>query len=160
MPIYSRCCKGKIRDVAQTSGADLPDVNVWLAMTIRNHPHHDRATRYWRQEANSMVAFCRITALALIRLCCNGPAMGGAPLSLAEAMKVYSDLLLLPEVAVSSEPDGCEVAFRGYVSSQTTSRMITDSYLAAFALSGDMRLITFDNDFARFDGLSLLHLMK
>jgi predicted nucleic acid-binding protein len=34
----------------------------------------------------------------------------------------------------------------------------TDAYLAAFAVAGGARLVTFDGGFTRFDGLRLLHL--
>lgn len=34
----------------------------------------------------------------------------------------------------------------------------SDADLAAFAIAGDLRLVSFDRDFARFPGLDLLHL--
>lgn len=36
----------------------------------------------------------------------------------------------------------------------------TDFYLAAYAVAGALRLVTFDRDFARFKGLDLLHLAR
>ena len=37
-------------------------------------------------------------------------------------------------------------------------RLWTDAYLAAFALAGGHRLVTFDQDFLRFPGLEVLRL--
>jgi hypothetical protein len=31
---------------AATQG-DLPDINVWLALAVQEHPHHAQAQRYW-----------------------------------------------------------------------------------------------------------------
>jgi len=39
-----------------------------------------------------------------------------------------------------------------------SKRNWTDLYLAAFAVAGNLRLVTFDNDFLAFPGLELLHL--
>ena len=38
------------------------------------------------------------------------------------------------------------------------ARLWADAYLAAFAMVGTFRLVTFDRDFTRFSGLELLHL--
>jgi predicted nucleic acid-binding protein len=36
--------------------------------------------------------------------------------------------------------------------------LLTDAYLAAFAESAGLRMVTFDKDFERFDGLDCLRL--
>ena len=40
------------------------------------------------------------------------------------------------------------------------SRMWSDAYLAAFAVTGDLRMVTFDRDFNRFTGLNCLRLPR
>ncbi|MEA2558637.1 MAG: hypothetical protein QOH06_141 [Acidobacteriota bacterium] len=30
---------------------DLPDINVWLALGVADHAHHQRARSYWYEEA-------------------------------------------------------------------------------------------------------------
>jgi hypothetical protein len=45
---------------------DLPDVNVWLALGLPDHPHHNRALAYWNNAAGQRVVFCRITALGMV----------------------------------------------------------------------------------------------
>ena len=37
-------------------------------------------------------------------------------------------------------------------------RLVTDMYLSAFATAAGLRLVTFDRDFLRFDGLDVLRL--
>jgi predicted nucleic acid-binding protein len=39
-----------------------------------------------------------------------------------------------------------------------TPRNWTDAYLAAFAVSASLRLVSFDADFKKFPGLDFLHL--
>src|SRR5579872_6731962 len=58
---------------------DLPDINLWLALSVGDHAHHERAERYWYDESAEEIAFCRITALGFLRLCTNSSVMSGAP---------------------------------------------------------------------------------
>ncbi|NDD70110.1 MAG: VapC toxin family PIN domain ribonuclease, partial [Synechococcaceae bacterium WB9_4xC_028] len=41
-----------------SSPIDLPDLNVWLALTTPDHVHHKRAVRYWEQDAAEQILFC------------------------------------------------------------------------------------------------------
>lgn len=138
---------------------DLLDVNVWVALSTSEHPHHARAQHFWQVESGERLAFCRVTVLGFLRLTTNATVMGGLPLTAAEAWAAYSAWRKLDDVWVASEPDGCDVlladwAGRGIV----TPRLWTDAYLAAFARAGGHRLVSFDQDFTRFDGLDLLQL--
>jgi predicted nucleic acid-binding protein len=36
--------------------ADLPDINVWLAFSVADHVHHERARRYWYEESGDRLA--------------------------------------------------------------------------------------------------------
>ncbi|MEI6829797.1 MAG: hypothetical protein WCK64_08115 [Synechococcaceae cyanobacterium ELA445] len=42
--------------------ADLPDLNVWLALGCTGHSHHRHAVHYWEQLAADEVLFCTVTA--------------------------------------------------------------------------------------------------
>ena len=46
--------------------ADLPDLNVWLALATPDHFHHQQALDYWEQQAAERVHFCTVTALGLV----------------------------------------------------------------------------------------------
>lgn len=138
---------------------DLPDINVWFARGMEDHPHHERAARYWREEAAERIAFCRVTALGLVRLSINAGPMGGSPLSVPQAWSAYQSILALPEVYLAPEPATCEAVLDDWIwQGLVTHRLWTDAYLAAFAVSAGMRLVSFDRDFTRLPGLDLLHL--
>ena len=136
---------------------DLPDVNVWLAFSIADHVHHERARRYWDTESAETVAFCRITALGFLRLSTNAKVMAGSPMTVTEAWLAYIALRRAPEIELVPEPSRCEILLEQIaLDTDLPPRMWTDAYLAAFAISGGMRLVSFDADFARFDALDLL----
>ena len=44
------------------------------------------------------------------------------------------------------------------MSTYLLARLLTDAYLAAFAGSARLRMVTFDKDFGRFQGLDYLRL--
>lgn len=136
---------------------DLPDINVWLAHGVEDHPDHERAIRYWSDEAATQVAFCRVTALGLLRLSTHAAPMRGKPLGVGEAWAAYQAIVTLPEVTFALEPPGCESVLGQWVDrGHVAPRLWTDAYLAAFAVASGMRLVTFDSDFTRFPGLDLL----
>lgn len=138
---------------------DLPDINVWLAFSVADHFHHQRARRYWYEEARDQIAFCRVTALGFLRLITNPAAMGGQPLTAPQAWQAYRAFRELPEVFLASEPEGCEARLeRWAMESRQTSRQWTDAYLAAFATASESRLVSFDGGFSNFDGLDLYRL--
>ena len=146
---------------AGIAGDDLPDVNVWLALAVSDHPHHGAARGYWENAAAPRLWFCRVTMLALVRLLCQPRVMGEAALDLAQAFEVYRRFTALPEIGFRAEPEGCESGLEAMASALAPplpARLLTDAYLAAFAISAGLRLITFDRDFDRFAGLDCLRL--
>ncbi len=85
--------------------------------------------------------------------------MGGRPLTVPQAWQAYQDFRRLPEVLLADEPESCEVWLeRWALGERPAARQWTDAYLAAFARAGGLRVVSFDGDFTRFDGLALLHL--
>ena len=138
---------------------DLPDINVWLAFSVADHAHHQRAQHYWYDESSDQLAFCRVTALGFLRLSTNSTVMGGQPLTIPQAWQAYGAFRRLPEVLLADEPDGCDTWIEHWVmGGRVTHQKWTDAYLAAFARAGGFRFVTFDGGFSRFDGLDFLHL--
>lgn len=138
---------------------DLPDINVWLALAVADHAHHQRARSYWYEEAGDRLAFCRVTSLGFLRLVTNASVMGGKPLSVPQAWEAYGAFRRLPEVLMADEPGDCEAWLeRWALGERPTHRHWTDAYLASFASASSLRLVTFDGDFTRFGGLNLLRL--
>jgi toxin-antitoxin system PIN domain toxin len=144
---------------SHTDPADLPDLNVWLALAATDHPHHRQALHYWEQQASPEVLFCTVTALGLIRLVSQPKLMGAAVLPSAEASALLQAFCRQPGVAMAApEHDGWDL-FHSLLSSTTLpARLHTDAYLAALAIANDWRLVSFDRDFERFQGLHWLPL--
>lgn len=97
--------------------------------------------------------------LGLLRVATNYKTLSGRFLSPAEAWTLLQGWQNYPGVLNSAEPEGIERCMaqwvhRGLVSKNTW----TDSYLAAFAHSGDFRFVSFDRDYLRFPDLNFLHL--
>jgi toxin-antitoxin system PIN domain toxin len=137
---------------------DLPDVNVWLALSVRDHPHHTRALRYWNAQAAAQAGFCQVTLLGLVRLLCQPRVMGTSALDSAAALGVWQRWRQLPEVTLLETAAGWEQGFIALAGAGLPPRLLTDAYLAAVALHGGFRLVSFDADFHRFEGLNFLHL--
>jgi hypothetical protein len=135
---------------------DLPDVNVWLALSYAAHPFHPRATAYWQEACttNTPLWFCRSTMLALVRLLAQPKVMGADVLSLPAAMAVYQQWLDTPAVGLLPEPLGLESHLQSFLGSDAAplpSRLWTDACLAATAEAAGLRMVTFDQDFERFN---------
>lgn len=141
------------------ASVDLPDVNVWLALIHPQHAHHALARQYWEQTASARLAFCRVTMLGLLRLATNQVVMGGTPLSAGEAWASYQAVMDLPELAFASDPPGLERLMQSLTDAPFFKPADwTDAYLAAFAQSAGMRLVSFDKGFSRFERLDCLQL--
>jgi len=137
---------------------DIPDINVWLALTDHNHVHHASAARYWEEIAAPELAFTRITMLGLLRLSTQ-PRVLSRTLTPAEAWIVYHDFTALSHIQFLAEPATLDAHFQTLTAQAALPhRLWTDAYLAAFAMAGGCRLVSFDADFARFPGLDFLHL--
>lgn len=138
---------------------DLPDLNVWLALSAADHPHHSAALHYWEDQAAQEVLFCTVTALGLVRLLCQPSVMGQQALDPVQASAVLQQLLNQPGVRLAAEAPGSWDLFHQLLSSQSLPpRLCTDAHLAALAMAGGWRLVSFDRDFWRFPGCSLLQL--
>ena len=139
--------------------ADLPDLNVWLALTWPDHIHHQHAVQYWEQQAADQVLFCTVTALGLVRLVCQPKLMGTAVKNAAEASALLEALCQQPGVQLAKpEHNGWEVFHQLLRAGELPDRLCTDVHLAALAITNGWRLVSFDCDFERFADLQRLSL--
>jgi toxin-antitoxin system PIN domain toxin len=139
---------------------DLLDANLWLALVHEKHTYHGRAQRFWEREALPLAAFCRVTEMAFLRHLTNKTIMGDDVLSPTEAWSKSHEFRALPEVRFLAEPAGLEVQWGAFSDlGRTSPNLWTDAYLAAFAKCAGLRLVTFDQGFARFAGLESQILM-
>lgn len=136
----------------RTNG-DLLDVNVWLALAIEEHVHHPAAVSYWSRHEETARFFCRLSAMSFVRLLTQPRLMADRPLTLVNAWALYRSFAELPRVALLSEPSGIDAALSELVKPKLPARLFTDAYFAALARSAGLRLVTFDKDFERFEGL-------
>ena len=138
---------------------DLPDVNVWLALTDERHVHHQAARLYWNEQRADHIAFCRVTMLALLRLVTHTQVMSGSPFTHDEAWNIYRTYRNLPIIRFLNEADNLETILSSLTADPAfPHRLWTDAYLAAFAIASGSRLVSFDADFERFQDLGFLHL--
>jgi uncharacterized protein len=135
---------------------DLPDINVWLALAVEEHPHHRVAKAYWTElQAGALhernLWFCRTTMLGFVRLLAQSKVMGEGVLSLAQAMIVYQNFRAIPGIGLLVDAESTEQVFTRFtIEEKLPHRFCTDAYLAALSESTGARLITFDSDFQRF----------
>jgi len=144
--------------LAAATAGDLPDVNVWLALAVQEHPHHHAALAYWQGAAQTRAWFCRITMLGLVRLLTQPRVMGPRALAAHQALALHARWMALPEVGLHPEPAGCDEVLNELVTPALPARLLTDTYLAAFAIAAGLRLVSFDADFRRFESLRCLRL--
>ncbi len=138
---------------------DLLDLNVWLALACPDHIHHRQAVHYWEQQAAEQVLFCTVTALGLVRLVCQPKLMGAAAKTAGEASALLEAFCQQPGVSMASaEAHGWDVFHQLLRSGDVPTRLCTDAYLAAVAMANGWRLVSFDRDFERFEGLARLAL--
>jgi toxin-antitoxin system PIN domain toxin len=135
----------------------LCDSNVFLAMAVGQHAHHPHAAAWFSglKPADTAV-FCRATKVSFLRLLTQKIAPGYTPLSNAEAWNVFDRLNLDDAVVFMDEPPGLDTVWRKHSGLQTASpKRWMDAYLAAFAITAGMRLVTLDKDFQGYTAGSL-----
>jgi toxin-antitoxin system PIN domain toxin len=148
----------KIAQSTQFAG-DLLDTNVWLALMVPHHPHHGEAQTYWQTGTSEFLVFCRQTQIGLMRLLGNSAIMNAQPHTPAQSWAAYTTLSADRSVKMWADPPGLESEIARLTASVTwPAPMWSDAYLAAFAKTSHLRLVSFDRDFSRFPGLHWLHL--
>ena len=134
---------------------DLLDVNVWLAFAVEGHPHHEAAVKTWASLKRP--AFCRITQMGWLRLLCNPQVMGDLAFTPQRAWAEYEQLLEGGSIHFIDEAPDLDAILKQLAFGAKASRDFwTDAYIAAFAKSAGMRLVSFDSGFRRFKDLECL----
>lgn len=124
----------------------FPDVNVWVALTHGRHAHH-RIAADWFQQCEEAVYFCRFTQLGLLRLLTNEQVMGTEAMSQSAAWQAYHRWFEDERIDFHREPETPEFEkiFRELSSrSRRSTKLWADAYLAAFAMTAGLTLVTFD----------------
>lgn len=139
------------------SNGDLPDANVWLALTTAGHVHHGAAQAWAAGQSSGPLVFCRVTQMALLRLLTTPAVMGTAVCSQKEAWQIYDGALARPGSHFLSEPPTLEQVWRARAGlDQPAPKLWTDFYLAAFAHGHGLRLVTFHQGFRQLPEIEVL----
>ncbi len=136
---------------------NLCDVNVLLAIVDANQVFHEKANSWLNQMGKpDDVVICRLSQLAMLRLLSNPSVMGRDVRTLKEAWDIHDTMMSDERFVFRSEPSNIDSIFRKLtVHPKTSYKLLQDAYLAAFAESGGMKLVTFDKDFRNFSGLNM-----
>jgi uncharacterized protein len=140
----------------------LVDTSVWLAAVFTTHPFHPQARQCLLQATPADPAvFCRSTQQSFLRLA-STPAVlkayGATGLSNRDALLALGALMGLPQVCERDEPPGTFALWQRIAARDSASpKLWMDAYLAAFAISGGLRMASLDQDFRNFavHGLAL-----
>jgi toxin-antitoxin system PIN domain toxin len=135
--------------------ASLLDVNVWLAGAFEAHPGHHSAQAVLHKATPAAPAlFCRATQQSFLRLASTPvifKAYQATAITNHDALTALEAFQALPQVDLIDEPIGIEERWWRLAGlAEAAPKRWMDAYLAAFAITGSIRLITFDQDFRQF----------
>ena len=137
----------------------LPDINVWVALHHEAHRHHASATQWFHSiSEREALVFCRHTQVGMFRLLSTDAVMYGAPLTQRQCWKIYMQWIEARRAILQAEPAGIDTVFQRLTSVETPSpRLWANAYLAAFARTAGLTLVTLDRVLAgRVSGALLL----
>jgi uncharacterized protein len=139
------------------SSSRFPDVNVWLSLTHERHAHHPSAAA-WLARRDEPMYFCRFTQLGLLRLLTNEQVMGEEVLTQRRAWQAYRRWFEDDRVGFQDEPDSAalDAVFEQLSSrAEPSTRVWADAYLAAFARTAGLTLVTFDGAIRTMPGVQV-----
>ncbi len=129
----------------------LVDVNVWLALLVRQHEHHRLARKWFDTLTAGEAGLCRLVQLGLMRLLANRTIMGDHAIPAAEAWTLIEALLEDERVDFVPEPPELSSILPALLRYPIpTGKLVADAYLAAFAIGSSRRLVTLDRGFKQF----------
>jgi len=131
----------------------LLDSNVWVALTIDRHEHHQEALAWFDEVPDDRSAcFCRMTQNSFLRLISSKSIFQEDTMTNEQAIKVYRQFRLDPRVGWMDEPPGLEDQWFAAASVRSPApKRWMDAYLSACARLADARLVTFDNAFRQYE---------
>lgn len=140
-----------------------PDVNVLVAASRSDHPHHPVA-RAWLLQAvaacanGAVLTLMPMVVASFLRLV-TSPRIFKLPTPMDQAVDFIDALLRTPGVWLA--PLGAEwpVLRQLCLARQLSGNDLPDAWLAAATVHGGEHLVTFDHDFKRLLGRSQLTLL-
>jgi uncharacterized protein len=128
----------------------LPDVNVWVALNHDRHVHHSIANDWYiRIPEDSHIVFCRQTQLGLFRVLSTPAVMDDEALTLRACWQVFDRWAATGQVHWAMESTELDQALRTRTAANSIApKSWMDAYLAAFAETAGLTLVTFDRALA------------
>jgi len=134
----------------------LVDVNVMLALLVRQHEYHRLARKWFDTLEANEAGVCRLVHLALIRLLGNAAVLGNDALSASAAWILVEELLMDERLDFLAEPSDLDSVMPTLLNYPIpTGKLVGDAYLAAFASCESRRVVTLDRSFRQFRGVSV-----
>ncbi|MEO5913184.1 MAG: TA system VapC family ribonuclease toxin [Luteolibacter sp.] len=146
--------------------ASLFDSNIWVSVTFAGHPFHKPAkTELLRATRRNPVCITRAIEHSWLRLITTAAVQkssGSPSFTNSDAIATLEFWLSNPRVTTIDEPPGTRALWLQLADRPTASPKVwMDAYLAAFAISGNLRFVTFDSDFSQYRNYGLeLELLK
>ena len=133
----------------------LPDANILLYAVNEASDQHGLALKALEEgfDGPRGVGFAWVAMLAFIRLSTR-TGIFPMPLSVEDALGVAQEWMGHPMAQVLHPTDRHrEMLGRLLVAAGTAGNLTTDAHLAALAMEHDATILSFDRDFARFEGV-------
>ena len=143
--------------------AFLLDSNIWVALAFEKHPAHLSALDTFANASPTRPAcFCRATQQSFLRLA-STPAIfrsyGVSAMTNDDVLRSFELFTSLETVAFRDEPSGLAALWpRLAARSSASPKVWMDAYLAAYAITAGLTMVTADSDFKGFKagGLDLV----
>ena len=134
----------------------LCDVSFLLPLCHGQHEHHLSARNHLEGVAASgELVVCRISQLGLLRLLSNPVVMGSRACATEQAWQVYDTMMSDDRFSFRDEPVGLETKLRELTQGfPFAPKLWQDAYLAAFAITARLGLVTFDSGFQKYKGMN------
>ena len=133
----------------------LVDANVLLYAVNEDAPNHAPA-RSWLDASlgeSEAIGFAWVVLLAFVRLSTR-PALFPSPLAAPVAFDVVEHWLNRRAAVVVHPTDRHANLLRGLLESTgTAANLVGDAHLAALALEHGAKIVSFDRNFGRFEGV-------
>lgn len=127
----------------------LLDIGVWLAAIWSGHMRHPQVAEWFNKQRGDL-RLCRVTQMGVLRLLSNPAVLGQDAVSRAQAWRIIDQLRADDRIRWTGEPVQLEQAWRAISARDDNSHKLwTDDYLAAFAQTAGVTLVTLDKGFER-----------
>jgi uncharacterized protein len=134
----------------------LADVNTVLPLLVRDHEHYKPAQKWFERLEAGEAGLCRHVQLGVIRLLGNRHIMGGLATPAGTGWRMLEELLADERISFVGEPELLDSVFPRFLNMPVpAAKLVSDAYLAAFAMASSRRMVTFDAGFRQFKGLEV-----